>query len=334
MVGKMEPGKFVFLIVSLVLIQTFLFEEVSRAEFPERPITVLVSFDPGSTVDLITRATGSGAQEYLGKPFIFENRPGAGGTVALSMVAIAKPDGYTLCAAPNASVVDTPLIQKVPFKPLKNLTPIIGLSAAQHTALLVKNDAPWKTFQEFMDYAKKNPGKIKYSTSGVGTAMHVAMEYIAQKAGIKWVHVPYKGSPAARTALLGGHVDACCSSIDWPPFVLSGQLRALATHGPQRSPHFPDVPTLRESGYDFINDTIHSVFGPGGLPPEITEKLENAFKKGMETNEFKTVREKLYMSPISIGSKEYEARLKETWIKEEKLLKEVGVIKEAATQPY
>jgi tripartite-type tricarboxylate transporter receptor subunit TctC len=332
--GKAKPGRFFFPIVSLVLIQTFFFAGICRPEFPEKPITILVSFDPGSTVDLITRGTATGAQEYLGKPLIFENRPGGGGTVALSVTANAKPDGYTLCAAPNVSVIDTPLMQKVPFKPLKSFTPIIGLSAAQHTALLVRNDAPWKTFQEFMDYAKKNPGKIKYSTSGIGTGMHVAMEYIAQKAGVKWVHVPYKGSPAARTALLGGHVDACSSSIDWPPFVLSGQLRALATHGPQRSPHFPDVPTLKESGYDFTNDTIHAVFAPAGLPPEITEKLEAAFKKGMETSEFKTVREKLYMSPISIGSKEFDTLIKESWAKEEKILKDVGVIKESSTPPY
>ena len=196
MTRKVDVSRWFVLTGIVLLAQTFLLAGVSMSEFPERPITVLLSFDPGSTVDLITRATGTGAQEYLGKPVIFENRPGAGGTVALSMVAIAKPDGYMLCAAPNASVIDTPLIQKVPFKPLKNLTPVIGLSAAQHTALLVKNDAPWKTFQEFMDYAKKNPGKIKYSTSGVGTAMHVAMEYIAQKGGVKWVHVPYKGTPS------------------------------------------------------------------------------------------------------------------------------------------
>ncbi len=108
---------------------------------------------------------------------------------------------------------------------------------------------------EFFDYAKKNPGKIKYSSSGVGTGMHVVMEYIAGKEGIKWVFVPYKGGPAARMALMGGHVDACSSAIDWAPQVLSGDLRVLATHGYTRSPYFPNVPTMKELGYDVTNDT-------------------------------------------------------------------------------
>ena len=320
-------------VAAFVIIQIFFFAGVCRSEFPERSITVLISFDAGSTTDLITRATATGAQEYLGKPLVFENRAGGGGSMGLAVAATAKPDGYTVCAANSPSIIDTPLMQKVPYRPLKSFTPIIGIAAAQHTALLVKNDAPWKTFQEFIDYAQKNPGKIKYSTSGIGTAMHVAMEYVAQKARIRWVHVPYKGTPAARTALLGGHVDACSSANDWPPFVLSGQLRVLATHGPQRSPQFPDVPTLKESGYDFVNDTIFGIFAPAGLPAEIAGKLEIAFKKGMETNEFKAVREKLYTSPVSAGNKEFEAFLRKSWIREEKILKDVGVIKEAATQP-
>lgn len=307
----------------------------ARAEYPERSITVLVAFDPGSPSDLISRASGTGAEKVLGKSLIFENRGGGGGSVALSVGANAKPDGYTLVAAPNVSVVDTALMQKVTYRPLKSFTPIVGLAAAEHTALLVRSDSPWKTFQEFIDFAKKNPGKIKYSSSGVGTGMHVVMEYIAHKDGIKWVHVPYKGGPPARTALLGGHVDACSSSIDWPPYVLSGQLRVLATHGRKRSPYFPDTPTMVELGYNVTNDTIHGIFAPAGLPPEIAKRLEEAFKKGMETVEFKTVREKLYLSPIpSMGGKEFEAHLKEYWVKEEKMFKETGVIKEAATQPY
>jgi len=145
---------------------------------------------------------------------------------------------------------------------------------------------------------------------------------------------PVQRNCPSRTALLGGHVDACSSGVDWPPFVQSGQLRVLTTHGPQRSPHFPDVPTVKESGYDFTNDTIFGIFAPGGLPAEITGKLEIAFKKGMESSEFKTVREKLYMSPVSLGSKEFEAYIKEYWVREEKILKEIGVIKEPATKPY
>ena len=232
-----------------------------EAAYPERPVTVLVAYDPGSPSDLISRAAGIGAERALGQKLVFENRPGGGGSVALGILATVQPDGYTLAGAPNVSVVDAALMQKVPYKPLKSFTPIFGLALAAHTALLVKSDAPWKTATEFLAYAKANPGKIKYSSSGVGSGMHVVMEYIARKDGIKWVHVPYKGSPAARTALLGGHVHACSSGVDWPPFVKSGDLRVLATHGHTRSPHFPDVPTMKELGYDVTNDTIHGILG-------------------------------------------------------------------------
>lgn len=326
----------VYVLVASCIILAGLFPSITTAQFdyPTRPITVLVAFDPGSPSDLISRSAGAGAEKYLGKPFVFENRGGGGGSVALAVAANAKPDGYTLAAAPNVSVVDAPLMQKVTYKPLKSFAPIVGLAAAEHTALLVGSDAPWRTFQEFLDYSKKNPGKIKYSSAGVGTGMHVVMEYIAHKEGVKWVHIPYKGSPPSRAALLGGHVQACSSGIDWPPFVLSGQLRVLATHGHKRSPNFPNVPTMKELGYDVTNETIHGIFAPAGIPVDITAKLETAFKKGMESAEFKTVREKLYLSPVSMGSKEFEAHLKEYWAKEEKMLKDTGVIKEPATQPY
>jgi tripartite-type tricarboxylate transporter receptor subunit TctC len=305
-----------------------------HAEYPERQISVLNAFDPGSPSDLITRASGIGAEKALGKPLVFENKAGGGGSVAISLLATTKPDGYTLSGAPNVAVVDTALMQKVTYKPLKSFTPIVGLARAEHTALLVKADAPWKTAQEFFAYAKANPGKIKYSSSGVGTGMHVVMEYIAAKEGIKWVFVPYKGGPASRAALMGGHVNACSSAIDWPPQVLSGDLRVLATHGYTRSPAFPNVPTMIELGYDVTNDTIHGIFAPAGVPPDIVAKLEAAFAKGMETPEFKTTRERLYLSPISMNSKQFEQHLKEYWAKEEKMLKDVGVIKEPATQPY
>jgi tripartite-type tricarboxylate transporter receptor subunit TctC len=160
------------------------------------------------------------------------------------------------------------------------------------------------------------------------------MEYIAYKDGIKWVHVPYKGTAPARTALLGGHVDACSSGVDWPPFVQSGQLRVLATHGRERMPSFPDVPTLKELGYGFVSETIHSILGPAGLSPDIVKKLERAFIKSTETPEFRSACEKLYLSLMVMDSSQYAEHLKEKWGRTEKMFIEIGIIKEAATQPY
>jgi tripartite-type tricarboxylate transporter receptor subunit TctC len=160
------------------------------------------------------------------------------------------------------------------------------------------------------------------------------MEVIAHKDGINWVHVPFKGTAPSRTALLGGHVDACSSGVDWPPFVQSGQLRVLATHGEKRSPHFPDVPSLKELGYGFVSETLHGIVGPADMSPDVVKKLEAALKNGTESPEFKTTLAKLYLTPVFIGSKDYEQHLKEKWVKTEKMFKDMGIIKEAATQPY
>jgi tripartite-type tricarboxylate transporter receptor subunit TctC len=317
----------------LVIFMILFYAGEARSEFPERNITVVVAFDPGAATDIVTRALALGAEKQLGKPLVIENKGGGGGAVALAVVAGATPDGYTLCAAPNVSVVDTPLMQKAPFKPLKSFSPILGHSLAEHTALVVKSDAPWKTFKEFIEFAKSNPGKIKYSSAGVGTGMHVAMEVIARKEGIKWVHVPYKGSAPSITAVLGGHVDACSAGIGWQVHAKSGAVRALADHGKKRGAEFPDVPTLWELGYGFSNETIHAILGPAGLPPEVKKKLEEGFRKGMETPEFKSAQENLYLSPVHYDSKAYEKHLKERWVSVEKIMIEAGIIKEAATQP-
>ena len=306
----------------------------ATAEFPERPVTILVGNDPGGTADVVTRALAASAEKYLGKSFVVENRGGGGGAVALGALLNSKPDGYTLGAVPNDALVNTALMQKVPFKPLKSFVSVIGHSSSEHTALLVKSDAKWTTFKEFIEYAKKNPGKVKYSSAGVGTGMHTAMEFVAHKEGIKWVHVPFKGTTPARTALLGGHVDACSSGVDWLPFVQSGQLKALATHGHKRAPFSPGVPTLKELGYDFVSETVHAIVAPAGLPPDALTKLETAMAKGTEAQEFKMVQEKLCLTPVNFNSAQFDRHLKEHWVKIEKIFKDTGVIKEAATQPY
>jgi len=310
------------------------FAGLARSEYPERPITLMVTMDAGGVTDLATRALGVTMEKYLGKSIIVENRGGGGGAVGLAVLANAKPDGYTLATTQNVSIIDTPLMQKVPYKPLKSFTPIAVFGYSEHTAVLVKEDAPWKSFKEFVDYAKRNPGKIKYSSAGVGSGMHVAMEYVAHKEGIKWVHVPYKGTNPSRTAVLGGHVDACSSGMGWAPFVLSGQLRVLATQGQNRSTQFPNVPTFKELGYEFASEAYHTMVGPADLPPDVVKKLEAAVKKAMESPEFKTTAENQELTILYLDSKQYERHLKEKWPRTEKDFKMMGIIKEPATQPY
>ncbi len=319
--------------VSAIILIIFVAAQ-ARSEYPERPITLLVTMDAGGVTDLATRALSLNMEKYLGKSIIVENRGGGGGAVGLAVLANAKPDGYTLATTQNVSIIDTPLMQKVTYKPLKSFTPIAVFGYSEHTAVLVKADAPWKSFREFIDYAKRNPGKIKYSSAGVGSGMHVAMEYVAHQEGIKWVHVPYKGTNPSRTAVLGGHVDACSSGMGWAPFVLSGQLRVLATQGQSRSPQFPDVPTLKELGYEFVSEAYHTMVGPAGLSPDVVRKLETAVKRAMEAKEFKTTAENQELTILYMDSKQYDTHLKDKWSRTEKDFKMIGIIKEAATQPY
>jgi tripartite-type tricarboxylate transporter receptor subunit TctC len=326
--------KLVFQLIFVLGLLSVPFCAGMAAEYPDRPVSLSVSYAAGGTTDLIARVLASGAEKSLGKNLVIENKPGGQGTVALSILANAKPDGYTLCATMSDAIVYTPLMQKVTFRPLKSFVSIIGFAEVTNTGLIVRSDAPWKTFAEFIDYAKKNPGKVKYSSSGVGSGMHLAMEEIARKENIKWIHVPYTGTAPATVALIGGHVDACSAGAEFVPHAKAGSVRVLATHGQKRSPTFPDVPTLKELGYEFSKETICQIVAPAGVPDEVRKKLESAFNKGMQTREFKSMIEKLDMVEVFYKGSDLDQHLKEMWTNSEKMLKDIGIIKEVATQPY
>ena len=328
----MRKQRLLIAICFLILANMIFFDGVAKAEFPEKEITIVNMAEPGLTTDVLVRALIVGASNYLKRPIVIEYKPGSGGMLAASVVAAAKPDGYTLFSGTGAAIIEGALLKKVPFQPLKSFTPLTAFAASEHTATLVAPDAPWKTFKEFVDYAKKNPGKIKVGIS-FGSGMHIAMEFVKHQDGINWVNVPFTSGGPARTAVMGHHVDAAASGTDWPPFVESNQLKVLVTHGRTRSPHSPNVPNLIELGYNFAGDVPQSILGPAGLAPDVVAKLETAFVKGMEAPEFKAAMQKYYVSPYYLNSKDYTKHLRERWVTYEKLFKEFGIIKEAATQP-
>jgi tripartite-type tricarboxylate transporter receptor subunit TctC len=316
----------------LVVVNMVFITEVARAEYPEKEITMLAFAEPGLTADVLLRSLIIGASKHLSKPIVVQYKVGAAGMLAASAVAAAKPDGYTLAQTTSAAIVDAALMQKASYKPLKSFTPVTAFAMSEHTATLVAPDAPWKTFKEFVDYSKKNPGKIKMGIS-IGSGMHVAMEFVAHQDNINWVRVPFTTGGPARIALMGHHIDAVTSGADWPPFVESGQLRVLVTHGRTRAPHSPNVPNLIELGYNFAGAVLQTIIGPAGLPPDVVAKLEAAFAKGIETPEFKAAVLKVYQTPFYLNSKDYDRYLREAWPKTEKMFKQFGIIKEAATQP-
>jgi len=302
------------------------------ADYPTKSVTMFIPFSAGGSMDSSSRVLAAGAEKVLGKPFVMINKTGGGGTVALGVLANEKPDGYTISAATSTGIFRIPVQRKVPFKPLADFTHLFAYAAVS-SGVVVKPDAPWNTWQEFIDYAKKNPGKVKYSTTGAGSPMHIAMEVAAEKEGIKWIHVPYKGSMPSITAVMGGHVDACSSGPKFVSMVQQGQLKVLGVHTRERMVEFPNIPTFMELGYNFINDTYFAVEGPAGMDPAVVKKLEDAFAKSVDTPEFKAMAKKFALQPLKIGSAEYTKILNEGWPKQVEIFKNLGRIKEAATQP-
>src|SRR6185369_1631820 len=198
------------------------------------PVTLIVPWPAGGSTDIGMRALADASQKHLGQPIVIENRPGASGTLGpAQMAATSKPDGYTVSQIP-ITVFRLPATTKTSFDPTKDFTYILNVTGYTF-GVVVKSDAPWKTFQDLLADAKANPGKIKYGTPGTGTSLHVTMEQIARLQGIKWVQVPFKGNAETNAAVLGGHVNAVADSTGWGPLVASNDLRLLVTWGAVRT---------------------------------------------------------------------------------------------------
>jgi len=253
-------------------------------QYPTKPINVLVTFAPGGTLDASTRLLCLKAEKILGQPLLISNSGGGGGSVALGIVKNQRPDGYNLTACTSTGLIRLPQFRTLPYSH-EDFVPIMHF-ASVNTGVVVKSGSPFKTFKDLMDHARKNPGKVNYATSGVGTPMHLAMEFVARREGIQWTHVPYPGGAPGLAAVLGGHVVAQSDSTEWLPHVMEGTLRLLVTHGEKRMRSFPDVPTLRELGYDFINESVFMIAAPKGIPAPIVKRLDEAFHRAMEDPEF------------------------------------------------
>jgi tripartite-type tricarboxylate transporter receptor subunit TctC len=252
--------------------------------YPTKPVNVVVTFAPGGTLDVSARILAAKAEKFLGQPMIISNVGGGGGSVALGQVAKKAADGYTITACTSTGLIRIPQLRGVPYEP-SDFIPIMHYAAVE-SGVVVKTDSPYKTFKDLIEYARKNPGKVNYATSGAGSPMHMAMEFVADKEKIQWVHVPYAGGAPGLAAVLGGHVTAMSDSTEWLPHVKEGSLRLLVTHGEKRMKSFPNVPTLRDLGYDFINETVFMFAAPKGTPAAAVSKLAESLHKGMDDPEF------------------------------------------------
>ena len=292
--------------------------------FPSRPITLYCAFPAGGPTDQVMRAFAEVAARELKQSVVIENKPGAGGTLAPLALKSARPDGYTLSQIP-LGVFRIPHMQKTPqFDPLKDFTYVINLTGYTF-GLVVPVNAPWKTLKEYVDDAKKNPGKIDYGSTGTGTTPHLAMEEFAQKAGIQLTHVPYKGSAELMAAILGGHLMSVSDSTGWAPQVEAGKLRLLATFGSKRTRRWPDVPTLNELGYDTVSDSPFGIAGPAGMDPATTKMLHDAFKKSLDDPKVLGLLERYDQPVIYMNADEYAKFARQTYDVERGTIDRLGL---------
>jgi tripartite-type tricarboxylate transporter receptor subunit TctC len=272
--------------------------------FPSRPVTLIVPWPAGGTTDVGMRALASATEKHLGQSIVIENRPGGSGTLGPGqMAATAKPDGYTVTQIP-ITIFRFPFMQKTSFDPATDFTYIIGVSGYTF-GVVVRDDAPWKTFQELVADGKANPGKVNYGSPGTGTSLHIAMEQIAKQQDIKWTHIPFKGNSEAMNALLGGHIDAVADSSGWAQLVNAGRLRLLVTWGAARTKNWPNVPTLRDIGIDLVANSPFGIAGPKGMEANVVKVLHDAFKKGLEEPSYVEAMAKLDQELFYLSSDDY-----------------------------
>jgi len=308
--------------MSLILWTT----SVSAQQFPSKAVTIYVPYAAGGSTDVVTRVLAEETTKFLGQPVVVENKPGGGGTVAAAtMAATAKSDGYTISMMP-ITVYRYPHMMKVSYDPLKDFTYIIHVTGYTF-GIVVKADAPWKTFNEFVAYAKANPGKVTYATPGAGTTLHITMEMFAKKHGIKWTQVPMKGGAETTPAVLGGHVTATADSTGWAPQVDAGQLRLLVTWGNTRTKRWPTVPTLKELGYGIVSNSPFGLAGPKNMDPTVVKILHDALKKGMESPAFQNILARFDMETFYKNSADYMKFAKELYEEERQNVESLGLKK-------
>lgn len=260
----------------------------AAAPYPTKPVKIIVGFAAGGGSDFIARLLAQKLTEKLGQTVIVENKPGAGGNLAADMALKSPPDGYTLFLT-AASYTVNPALYKLSFDPIRDMTPIAQLARGPFI-IAVNPMVKAKTLKEFVDLAKKQPGKLSYASAGNGSIVHMVTEYFLDSIGIDVLHIPYKGTSPALTDTIGGQTQLVFGTVaSTLPFVKSGQLRALAVTTPQRLPALADVPTATEAGYSFQVTNWHGLIGPKGLPADLVKKLNLAVNEalrapGMDTH--------------------------------------------------
>ena len=271
--------------------------------YPSRPITFLCPWPAGGGGDLQMRVLAKLVGANLGEKVVVENKPGATGTLAAAGVARMKADGYAV-AQSHDGVLRQPFITPSGYDPAVDFTYIIGVSENVF-GLVVKTDSPWRTFQEFMEYARQNPNAVSIAVPGRGSPGHRVCDSLIAAYKMKWTIVPYKGSVDSLNGLMGGHVTAAAEASTWVTHVDSGRLRLLAVFGSRRLKRYPNVPTLKDLGLDIVEFSPWGIVGPAGMEQAVVKTVHDAVKRAMDDPEFIALLETLGQEPIYMSSDAY-----------------------------
>jgi tripartite-type tricarboxylate transporter receptor subunit TctC len=297
----------------------------AQEKFPSRPINLICPWPAGGSTDRHLRTLGELAGKHLGQNVIVQNQPGGGGTNGPGAMALnAKPDGYTIAQYP-LGMVRVAHMQKTQWHPLNDFTFIIGITGYTF-GFVVRTDSPYKTFDDYVQAARKAPGQISFGSTGVGTSPHLLIEQVSAAAKIQLNHVPYKGNADQMQALLGGHIMAASDATGWDRFVDSGQMRLLVTFGEQRTKRWPQVPTAKELGYDVVGNSPYGLVGPKGMDAAVVKTLHDAFKKAIDDPKHQELLDSLNQDLWYKSGGEYAAWAKATYASERALIERLGLL--------
>jgi tripartite-type tricarboxylate transporter receptor subunit TctC len=314
-----------------ILLAASLMSGAARAQYyPDRPVKIIVPTPPGGPVDVVARITANYLQSALGQAFVVDNRAGAGNTIGSKDVAEATPDGYTLLYSAASGLIIAPLLHRdAGYDPLVSYDPI-ALVGASSNILVVNPAVPANTVAELVAYAKANPGKINFSSGGIGVLPHLIGEMFKARAGVDIVHVPYKGGGPSITDLLGGQVQMTFEGTSvLLPLIQAGKLRALAVTAAQRIPQLPDVPTMVESGYpNFVSTSWTGLLAPAHTPQAIIDKLNTAINEGLKTPELQAALTRISYAPLGGTPADFTAMMKAELAKWSPVVKSLGLDKQ------
>ncbi len=299
---------------------------IAAQTFPAKPIQLIIPWAPGGAADVMGRLFAEKSEQFLGQKMVVENKPGGGAVIGTNIIAKAKADGYTIGYTGATLTIHKAIGTDLPYDPMKDLT-FINRTVFSPNVILVRADSPWKTLEKLIEYGKKNPGKLNYGTSGIGSTLHLGGELLQFAAQMQMNHVPYKGAAPAVMALLGGHIDLMFSNtVDSLPHIKAGKLTPLAVTSPERSRYLPEIPSVVEKGYpNAVILNYYGVFGPAGIAQPVVDKIAGFFKKVIALPDIQEKMEMFCVTPAYLGPEEWDKFLRGDYIKMAELAKRANI---------